>query len=94
VIAVFDLPTIHASIAAINRDAVLASDRFLAIQSSSECAGDGFEFFDLMSGKEIGVRQSSAFERTLQQLDTLLLIRKIFECHRAFIVTEAERWDN
>ena len=79
VVAIGDFAAIDALIAAIDGDAVFATDGLEAIQRFGERLGDGFEFAQFVAGKKIGVREPSAFERALQQFDALRLIRELFE---------------
>jgi hypothetical protein len=82
-IAIGNLPAIHALIAAINRDSVLPAKRLLAVQRFRQCLRNGFELTQLVPGKKIRMRQPPAFQRTLQQSHPLHLLRKILKCHAA-----------
>jgi len=94
VIALLNLPAIQAGIATIYRRSIATSDRLEAIQRPGERARDGFQFVELMAGKQVGMRQSPALQGTLQQRHALLLFRQIFESHRAAMVAEPAEGDN
>jgi hypothetical protein len=81
VIPVLDFPAVQTFAAAVNRHAA-GPDGLLAVQRLSQGACQDFELIELMPGEQIRVRKPAAFQRTLQQLHTLLLRDKISESHR------------
>jgi hypothetical protein len=84
-VAVVDFPAGKTPVTTVNGRAA-AFDRFLAIEGFGQRASKGFERLDLMAAEEIAMAKAAALERALEQLDALLLVRKICECHRASIL--------
>ena len=81
VVAVGDFAAIDALLAAIDGGVVFAADGLLAVERFREVLGDGFEFGEIVAGKEIGMGEPAALEGALQQADALFLFWKIFKCH-------------
>ena len=67
---VINLAAAQALIAAVGGDA-FGEYGLLAVEGFGQCAGEQFEFFQLVAGKEIGVSQTAAGQRPLQELDAL-----------------------
>ena len=80
---VVDFPAAWAGVAAI-RGCAAGFDRFLAVEGFGECAGEQFQFFKLVAGKQVGVSQPPARQRALEQLNAPRLLWKMFECHFDF----------
>ena len=53
----------------------------LTIESLGQRARQLFKLSEMVSGKQVRMGQPPALQRTLQQLHTLLLFRRVFECH-------------
>ena len=90
VVLVLDLLATEALVAAINRRPGLPGG-LLAIEGLGQRAGQGLQLAELVAGEEVAVGQAPAFERALQQLHALLLVAKVFECHRAVYKSPARR---
>src|ERR1700684_1542280 len=58
-------------------------DGIPAVQSFGQRAREKFQFFQLIFRKKIRVTETSARERTLEQLHALRLVGKIYEGHFA-----------
>jgi len=83
VVAIGNFPAVLTLVAAIRRHASGAAHWLLAVQSFRQRLGNRFELTQIVSGKKICMCQAPAFERALQQMDALFLVRKIFKCHAA-----------
>jgi hypothetical protein len=81
-------------IAAINGSAARTALGLEAIQSLRQRQRQRLKVLNSISGKQIGMSQSLSFERSLQQLHTLRLTRKIFECHCSTIIAKSLESDN
>jgi hypothetical protein len=77
-----------AFIAAIYGHAVLFG-WILAIQGLGQGAGERFEFFDLVAGKQVGMAEPAARERALQDLRALLA-GEMFEGHGLSLMVPTE----
>jgi hypothetical protein len=71
-------------IAAIDCDAIFLH-RLVANQSFGQSAGNGLKGIQLIAAKEVGMSQSAALKRSLQQLKALVAVWEVFECHLALI---------
>ena len=79
-IFVLDLPAVETFIAAIGGDAVGAA-WIKAVERLGQRASHQFQFLQRIAREKIGMTQPSARQRTLEQLDALRLLGKIFEGH-------------
>jgi hypothetical protein len=55
-----------------------------AVESFGQRSRKPLQFVELVSGEQVAVPQPASFQRALQQLYALLLIRKVFESHCGF----------
>ena len=73
--AVFNLAAARTFVAAIGGGAG-NSDRILAIQGFGQGAGEQFQFFELVAGKQVGMAEPPAREGALEQFDRPGFVRE------------------
>src|SRR6266850_1280183 len=81
-IVAVNLAAAQAGIAAIHQLARRAATlRLRTVQRLHQRARDGFQLAEVRALKQVGVPKAPAFQTALEQLDGLLLCRKIGESH-------------